>query len=333
MRSPRPTGKDAALLDSIFAAATQPLVLIAPRGNDGYGFDVRSLQELMAAAMHLTSGPLNEVIRRLRRATASPHWRNTWIFAAGRLFAIPQSHQHEAMVSLVESADEGAADRLGDIAPIGPRLALEIIDDGMARSLPRWRARLISHGLRVLSEPIADDLPGLVRVVVRFADTGDEQRTAVAEGLCDALGGDDTARATAERVQAIIPAVAEEVGASAEARGLVGVRKRPSSIAPAAHPNGWDDFDAEVISHPVTGQTRRLFAEAANAIRRIEGKGAAGESDTEAIVAALANADAAKALAVALAHVVAHEPVLVRAMRDDVPPSVHRRLIGDLLGG
>jgi hypothetical protein len=328
----RPSGKDAGLLDSIFAAATQRLVLIAPRGNDGYGFDVRSLQELMAA-MHLTSGPLNEVIRRLRRATASPHWRNTWIFAAGRLFAIPQSHQHEAVVSLIESADEGADDRLGHIAPIGPRLALEIIDDGMARSLPRWRERLISHGLRVLSEPIADDLPGLVRVMVRFADTGDEQRTAVAEGLRDALGGDDTARATAERVQSIIPAVAEEVGASAEARGLVGVRKRPSSVAPSAHPNGWDDFDAEVITHPVAGQTRSLFAEAANAIRRIEEKGAAGESDTDAIVAALADDDAAKALAVALAHVVAHEPVLVRALRDDVLPSVYRRLIGDLLRG
>jgi hypothetical protein len=52
--------------------------------------------------------------------------------------------------------------------------------------------------------------------MVRFADTGDEQRTALAEGLRDALGGDDTARATAERVQSIIPAVDEEVGASLE---------------------------------------------------------------------------------------------------------------------
>jgi hypothetical protein len=84
---------------------------------------------------------------------------------------------------------------------------------------------------------------------------------------------------------------------------------------------------------PVAGQTRSLFAEAANAIRRIEEKGAAGESDTDAIVAALADDDAAKALAVALAHVVAHEPVLVRALRDDVLPSVYRRLIGDLLRG
>jgi hypothetical protein len=53
------------------------------------------------------------------------------------------------------------------------------------------------------------------------------------------------------------------------------------------------------IGVPMTGQTRFLFAEAAGAIRRIEEKGAAGESDTEAISTALADDDAAKALAVA----------------------------------
>jgi hypothetical protein len=123
------------------------------------------------------------------------------------------------------------------------------------------------------------------------------------------------------------------VGACAEARSLVGVRKRPSSADPSAHPNGWDDFDAEVITHPVTGETRFRFAQAANAIRRIEEKGAAGESDTDAIVAALADDGAAKALAVALAHVVAHEPVLMRVLRDDILPVVHRRPIGNLLRG
>ena len=84
----------------------------------------------------------------------------------------------------------------------------------------------------------------------------------------------------------------------------------------------------------MTGQTRFLFAEAAGAIRRIEEKGAAVESDAEAISAALADDDAAKALAVASAHVVAHQPALVRALRDDdVLPAVHRRLIGEVLRG
>jgi hypothetical protein len=78
------------------------------------------------------------------------------------------------------------------------------------------------------------------------------------------------------------------------------------------------------------GQTRFLFAEAAGAVRHIEEKGAAGESDTEAISAALADDDAAKALAVALAHVVAHEPALVAAERRR-PSGCAPRLIAELV--
>lgn len=326
----KPSGKDGHLLDSIFVAATQRLVLIAPRGDDGYGFDVRSLQELMAA-MRLTTGPLTEVIERLRQAAASPHWRNTWIFAAGRLFAIPQSHQHEAVVNLVESVDEGADDRLGNTAPIGPRLALEIIDDGMARSLPKWRERLIAHGLRVLSEPIAADLPAICRVLVRFADAGDDQRKAVAEGLRDALGGSAAARATAERVQALVPVIAEEVGAGIDARGLSGVRKRPNAVASADSPDGWEDFDAEVATHPAAGEANLLLVQAADALRRMKAGGSVEDSDAEAVVNALSDSAVAKALAVALAHVVDHEAELGRALRDDVLPSVGRRPIGELL--
>jgi hypothetical protein len=328
----KPSGKDGHLLDSIFVAATQRLVLIAPRGDDGYGFDVRSLQELMAA-MRLTTGPLTEVIERLRQAAASPHWRNTWIFAAGRLFAIPQSHQHEAVVNLVESVDEGADDRLGNTAPIGPRLALEVIDDGMARSLPKWRERLIAHGLRVLSEPMAADLPAICRVLVRFADAGDDQRKAVAEGLRDALGGSAAARATAERVQALVPAIAEEVGAGTDALGLSGVRKRPNAVAPADFPDGWEDFDAEVATHPATGEANLLLVRAADALRRLKAGGSVEDSDAEAVVNALSDDAVAKALAVALAHVVGHEAELGRALRDDVLPSVRRRPIGALLRG
>jgi hypothetical protein len=70
------------------------------------------------------------------------------------------------------------------------------------------------------------------------------------------------------------------------------------------------------------GQTRFLFAEAAGAIRRTEEKGAARESDTEAISAALAD-DEAKAVAVALAHVAGTSRALVRPLRDDVLPAVH----------
>ncbi len=152
---PATTHKD--LLGRIVKAATHRLVLIAPRPDGGHGFDVRSLQELMAAR-RLTSGEFAAVEPRLRRLAASPHWRNTWIFAAGRYFSEPQQFQHQAITELVEVIDNNAAHRLGDVCPIGPQLALELVDDGMALAYPRWHQRLLTHGLAVLRAPAPQDV-------------------------------------------------------------------------------------------------------------------------------------------------------------------------------
>jgi hypothetical protein len=326
----KPSGADADLLAKILTAATHRLVLIVPRGDHGYGFDVRSLQELMAAT-YLAAGPMDVVTGRLRIAAPSPHWRNTWIFAAGRLFSTPQDHEHRAVVELVESIDEGASSRLGEVVPVGPRLALDLVDDGMARSLPKWRNQLIRCGLRILQEPTPPDLLAVARALVRFADTGDEQRKAVEEALRDALGGSGTARTTAEELQALTGSVADEIRARTATRGLSGVRKRPGGQLSSAVPDGWADFDDEVTTYPAPDETRAKVRLAAAAIRNITQNFAANEADVDAIIAALADESGAQALAAALRHVAAHEPMLVGALRDDVLPGVHRTAIGERL--
>lgn len=328
----KPAGKDASLVENIFAAATRRLVLIAPRGNDGYGFDVRPLQELMAA-MHLTAGPLDETLLQLRTSAASPHWRNTWIFAAGRLFSTPQVHQQAAIVDLIESIDVDADHRLGDIVPIGPRLALEVIDDGMARSLPRWRDRLIEYGLQVLREPASSDLPFIARALVRYAETGGEQRKAVAEGFRDALGWSVVAQVTAAKAQELIPSIIEATNAAPHIRGLAMVKKRPQDRLPAEPPDGWSDFEEEILTYPESGEGSLMLVPAAKACRRIGRTGAAREADVDAIKAALAYSGSAKALNAALGHVAWHDPALLRALRNDVLPPVHRAPIGAELRG
>jgi hypothetical protein len=325
----KPSGKDAVLLEKIFDAATKRLVLIAPRGTDGYGFDVRSLQELMAT-MHLATGPFDGVLQRLRASAASPFWRNTWLFAAGQLFSTPQPHQHEALVGLVETIDENADDRLGHVVPVGPRLALDIIDDGMARSYPKWRDRLIAHGMKVLSEPSPPDLPSITKYLVRFANTGEDQRTAVAEGLRDALGGTPAARETATSLQQLVPAIADEIHAHANMRGLAGVRKRSDATLPPEPVNGWEDFETEIATNPCIEEAARLLHDGAGALRDISAK-AVREEDTTAIHRALDVGPVATGLAAALAHVIGHEQQLVENLQDDVLPGVHRRPIGEQL--
>ncbi len=326
----KPSGMDTELLAKILTAATHRLVLIVPRGDYGYGFDVRPLQELMAAT-YLTTAPLDVVTARLRRSAPNPHWRNTWIFAAGRLFSTPQDHEHRALVELVESIDDRASARLGGIVPVGPRLALDLVDDGMARSLPKWRNQLVCCGLRILQEPAPPDLLAAARVLVRFADTGDEQQKIVAEGLRDALDGSKTARTTAEELRVLVGTVADEIHARRATCGLSGVRKRPGTRVPSAPPDGWADFEDEVATYPASEETLAKVRPAAAAIRNINKNGVANDADVDAITIALADDLSAKALAAALQHVAAHEPMLVGTLRDDVLPGINRAAVGELL--
>lgn len=325
-----PSGRHARLLEDIFTAATQRLVLLSPRGaSGGYGFDVRSLQELMAA-MHLTSGPLEMVRPRLKLAVANPHWRNTWIFAAGRLFAIPQEHQHQAVVELVESADQDASHRLGTTLPIGPRLALEIVDDGMARQLPKWRNRIVANGLRLLAEPAVEDFASFARILVRFADSGEEPRLAVAEGLRDALGGNSVARGTARRFQGMVPALVRELQTDPRVRGLVAVKRRPGGTLPTEPRKDWENFDAEIATYPVTDENRPGLGQAAAALRRVAHAEKPSAVDIKLIVDALPGGNA-RALDAALTHVMAQELGLLKALREQVLPTVLRQPVGDEL--
>ena len=228
----QPATADATLLDTIVRAATHRLVLLAPHGDSGLGFDVRSLQELMAAR-YLATGELDTVIARLRVAAPSPHWRNTWLFTAGQLFADPQPHQHEKLVALVESIDVDAQARLGTVCPIGPALAMDLVDDGMARAHPRFFDRLLAQGFRLLSEPNLPDPMGVARTLVRAAEVSDRTRGLVADALRAALGTSGVSRATGTKVQSFMELAAQETGVGPRAKGLSTVRGRNARPAPA----------------------------------------------------------------------------------------------------
>jgi hypothetical protein len=325
----RPSGVDADLLAKIVQAATHRLVLIAPRGNDGYGFDVRSLQELMAAK-HLTAGPLSETLEGLRGAAPSPHWRNTWIFAAGALFSTPQQHQHRAVVELVESIDDDAPWRLGRVVPIGPRLALDLIDDGMSRSLPRWRDLLLAQALRVVREPTSSDLLTITRTLVRFADSGEAERRLVADGLRAALGESHIARQTVPRLQGLVHSVCDEIGARSDTRGLAGVRARPGLVLPPVD-DGWAELEEELLTAPASTPLDGDLSDVVETLRALAAGASVAEPAIDRIRDLLAVPAMASALSTSLGHVAAHEPRLLARMRDTVVPPIHRVAIGDTL--
>jgi hypothetical protein len=324
-----PGGRDSGLLTNILTAATHRLVLLTPRPDSGYGFDVRSLQELMAAK-RLISGPLESTLNALRDAAPSPHWRNTWIFAAGGLFYDARPYQHEAVVALVENLDEDAPFRLGAVIPLGPRLALDLIDDGMARTKPLLRDRLARLGLGILRQPTTSDWIAVARVIIRFADSGEDQRALVSDELRSALSGTPVARQTAARLQGLVQTVSSQIEARADTRGLYAVRGNGTP------PDGTDVdplqlFADDLATSTVPADVDDVLTAAVEAIRGVISGAPVAAHWPEAVRRALDEPAAAQALAAALTHLSGHEPLLIKWLRGEVLEPQFRLAVGESL--
>lgn len=220
-------GESVAVVDQLEQAATQRLLLLAPRPTGGIGFEIRSLQEMMAARRITRSQ--DATFDALRIAAASPHWRNTWVFAAGRVFATWDDKMRQRLVDLVARIDADDPCRLARVAPIGPELALELVDDGLARNFPRYLEDLLRHGLRVLSGPTHFDSLAVARALVRAAMASSRLRLMVANGLRDALAVDGTQTAAVTVVCARIPGAVSELSADPALGALADVRASASA--------------------------------------------------------------------------------------------------------
>jgi len=140
--------------------ATKRLVLLAPDEDDTVSFDVRSLQELMAGCALLDGG--DELIRHNLTVTAAgPHWRNTWLFAAGRLFS-GGDHHRRLVLDIVSRCDE-EGHWPGWLYKAAPELAADMLDDGLAATRPNDQSSLVELALRCLQGPFPEDPRAVAR--------------------------------------------------------------------------------------------------------------------------------------------------------------------------
>ncbi|WP_299449652.1 NACHT domain-containing NTPase [uncultured Serinicoccus sp.] len=136
-------------VDDLTRAARDRLVLLAATGQDHVGFDLRSLQEFMAAKA-LTSGRDDDVVRDLTAIGPSAHWRNTWLLAVGTLYR-EKPDLFDRMLQAMRDVDAADDAWLSILAPIGPRLATDVLEDGLAANNPRHLRLLIEHALETLN--------------------------------------------------------------------------------------------------------------------------------------------------------------------------------------
>lgn len=153
------------LADAITEAAAQRLVFLVGHETDAIGFEIRSLQEFMAAeALH--EGQESVVQARLRIIAGVIHWRNVLLFAVGRCFARDQALRDTVVLICQElnSRDDGGT--LSSRLLLGSDLALEILEDGSCRRQPKYVSHLFSCVVEALDEAPLDRAQRLAEVTL-----------------------------------------------------------------------------------------------------------------------------------------------------------------------
>ena len=140
-----------ALQESIIEAAADRLVFLVGLEANQVGFEIRSLQEFMAAE-GLMEGTDRIVAARLREIAPVPNWRNVFLFAAGKCFAT-QQHLRDTVSTICAELNEDPDDDLARATLVGSQLALDLLEDGPARRQPKYAQILARLALRLLDLP------------------------------------------------------------------------------------------------------------------------------------------------------------------------------------
>ena len=183
-------GEADSIAEQLVTAALSRLVLLVPR-EDGVGFEIRTLQELMAARS-LVEGTDEQVVERLKLIAHSPHWRHTWLLAAGAL--LERADRFEQLLpALLRSFGQGAHP-LERVSP-APELAAAILADGLAQRRPRLKTALVQAVLSVRDHAPARELRPIASMLNMLMD--ETYRTTVSKHLEGAPGLPQRATAAA----------------------------------------------------------------------------------------------------------------------------------------
>lgn len=171
------------LATKLLGVALRRLVLLVPLPGGGVGFEVRSLQEFMAARA-LVSGPDLQIVTNLTVLIPSAHWRNTWLLAAGRLFA-ERPHLRADLLTAMRAAD--AADALSFAVAPGARLAVDLLEEGIADESPGIEEALVRHALELLRKTPDQRLVDLAEVLAAAMARRERVYTLVEAGVAEGL--------------------------------------------------------------------------------------------------------------------------------------------------
>ena len=142
---------DERLLNELADGSLERLVFLIRPTVGQVSFEIRSLQEFMAAEA-LLKGKDQVVIKRLQAIASIPYWRNVFLFAVGKCFA-DQEHLLDSIVMMCLKLNNSSEGLLEEQTLWGSRLALDILSEGVATQHPKYERVLADNALKILELP------------------------------------------------------------------------------------------------------------------------------------------------------------------------------------
>ena len=136
------------LAQQIVEAASHRLVFLVEVEEEQVGFEIRSLQEFMAAEC-LMDGTEQSIKDRLDEIAPIPFWRNVFLFAAGKCFAQRQELR-EPVRDICAELNEVDGDKIAGTYLVGSDLAIALMEEGSSRNQPRFENLLARVAIRAL---------------------------------------------------------------------------------------------------------------------------------------------------------------------------------------
>lgn len=143
----------------LVGAAKERLVFLTSKKENWISFDVRSLQEYMAA-MAITNADSSDILERLKMIGASSYWRNTLLFAIGRFFSDPIYRKQRDNIRILCDDLNREGKKEHQFIKVGSILALEILESGTLGNTPAFIKNLSEIALELLDiPPSKNDFP------------------------------------------------------------------------------------------------------------------------------------------------------------------------------
>jgi hypothetical protein len=140
------------LAEQVVCAAKDRLVFLVEMRQGRVGFEIRSLQEFMAA-WALSSKSDGLVEQRLRQVAKAASFRNVVLFVASRCFTELNDLRSAFTDRLCPWMNNDPDDALARAACAGSVLALELLDEGSALNQPLYARRLMDLAVKLIDTP------------------------------------------------------------------------------------------------------------------------------------------------------------------------------------